>query len=61
MLNIFSCASMCSLKNVYFSVLVFNQVVFFVVELYEFLYPECSVGKEFACNAGDPGSIPGLR
>ena len=20
----------------------------------------CSVGKEFACNAGDPGSIPGL-
>ena len=48
-------------KNVYFSVLVFNQVVLFVVELYEFLYPESSVGKEFPCNAGDPGSIPGLR
>ena len=22
--------------------------------------PESSVGKESACNAGDPGSIPGL-
>ena len=22
--------------------------------------PDSSVGKEFACNAGDPGSIPGL-
>ena len=24
-----------------------------------FLYPDSSVGKESACNAGDPGSIPG--
>ena len=24
-------------------------------------FPHSSVGKEFACNAGDPGSIPGLR
>ena len=22
-------------------------------------FPHSSVGKEFACNAGDPGSIPG--
>ena len=22
-------------------------------------YPDSSVGKEFTCNAGDPGSIPG--
>ena len=31
---------------------------------YQFLhqrqgFPDSSVGKEFACNAGDPGSIPG--
>ena len=24
-------------------------------------FPGISAGKEFACNAGDPGSIPGLR
>ena len=24
------------------------------------LFPDCSVGKESACNAGDPGLIPGL-
>ena len=23
-------------------------------------FPDSSVGKEFACNAGDPSSIPGL-
>ena len=23
-------------------------------------FPDRSLGKEFACNAGDPGSIPGL-
>ena len=23
-------------------------------------FPDTSDGKEFACNAGDPGSIPGL-
>jgi len=22
-------------------------------------FPDCSVGKESACNAGEPGSIPG--
>ena len=24
-------------------------------------FPDSSVGKESACNAGDPGLIPGLR
>ena len=24
-------------------------------------FPHSSVGKESACNSGDPGSIPGLR
>ena len=24
-------------------------------------FPHSSVGKEFACNAGDSGSVPGLR
>ena len=24
-------------------------------------FPHSSVGKESACNAGEPGSIPGLR
>ena len=24
-------------------------------------YPSGSDGKEYACNTGDPGSIPGLR
>ena len=24
------------------------------------IFPHSSVGKESACNAGDPGSIPGL-
>ena len=23
-------------------------------------FPDSSVGKEFACNTGDPGSVPGL-
>ena len=29
------------------------------VLLYSMGFPYSSVGKEFACNAGDPGSIPG--
>ena len=28
---------------------------------YLFGFPDSSAGKESACNAGDPGSIPGLR
>ena len=32
------------------------------ITLYNFneFFPHSSVGKESACNAGDPGSIPGL-
>ena len=26
----------------------------------DYTFPHSSVGKESACNAGDPGSIPGL-
>ena len=29
--------------------------------LEEWSFPDSSVGKEPACNAGDPGSIPGSR
>ena len=29
--------------------------------LKEWSFPDSSVGKEPACNAGDPGSIPGSR
>lgn len=55
MLNNFSCPSISSWKNVCLdTVLVFNQVVFFVVELYEFLYPDSSVGTESALQPGDP-------
>ena len=28
--------------------------------LYHIIFPHSSVGKESACNAGDPSSIPGL-
>ena len=27
--------------------------------VYNYMFPDSSVGKESACNAGDPGSIPG--
>ena len=40
-----------------FSLLVcFNNGIFMVLLTY---VPNSSVGKESACNAGDPGSIPG--
>ena len=29
-------------------------------DVYISVFPDSSVGKESACNAGDPGSIPGL-
>ena len=33
----------------------------FICRLNTYLgFPDSSVGKESACNAGDPGSIPGL-
>ena len=28
--------------------------------VYNYMFPDSSVGKESACNAGDPGLIPGL-
>ena len=34
--------------------------VFYVFDIY-FIFPDSSVGKESACNAGDPGLIPGSR
>ena len=30
-----------------------------VLRKYYCLFPHCSVGKASACDAGDPGSIPG--
>ena len=35
-------------------------VLFPVSEAHLWGFPDSSVGKESACNAGDPGSIPGL-
>ena len=35
------------------------QVSFSLV-LHSLIFPGSSAGKESACNAGDPGSIPGL-
>ena len=32
-----------------------------IASILEYGFPGNSVGKEFACNAGDAGSIPGLR
>ena len=32
---------------------------FFQIEIIYINFLDSSVGKEFACNAGDPGSIPG--
>ena len=31
-----------------------------LIHIYMYIFPDCSVGKESACNAGDPNSIPGL-
>ena len=31
------------------------------IDTVEWGFPHSSVGKESACNAGDPGSIPGLE
>ena len=33
----------------------------FIVPLFLFLFPGGSVGKESACSAEDPGSVPGLE
>ena len=38
-----------------------KQTVLKSIEVYTFMgFLDSSVGKESACNAGDPGSIPGL-
>ena len=47
--------------NMYSLLLQLNKVVlkFFNYSLKTKKFPDSSVGKESACNAGDPGSIPG--
>ena len=49
--------------NMYSLLLQLNKVVlkFFNYSLKTKKFPDSSVGKESACNAGDPGSIPGAR
>ena len=37
-----------------------TSAVHLLCTLFLFLFPGGSVGKESACSAGDPGSIPGL-
>ena len=39
-------------------IFLFNK--YFLGTFYMWAVPDSSVGKESACNAGDPGSIPGL-
>ena len=41
---------------------IINKTIFVAVRLGNtfILFPDSSVGKEFACNVGDLGSIPGL-
>ena len=46
------------LLNIILCALVFY--VFYVFDIY-FIFPDSSVDKESACNAGDPGLIPGSR
>ena len=38
-----------------------SSVVQLLCTLFLFLFPGGSIGKESACSAGDPGSIPGLE
>ena len=33
--------------------------IYIYIYMYIKVFPDSSVGKESACNAGDPGSIPG--
>ena len=49
--------------NMYSLLLQLNKVVlkFLNYSLKTKKFPDSSVGKESACNAGDPGSIPGAR
>ena len=34
--------------------------MYLYLSTYTGFFPDCSVGKESACYAGDPGSVPGL-
>ena len=45
--------------RVWFHITAFEAPVYIVI-LSSRAFPGGSDGKEFACNAGDPGSIPGL-
>ena len=52
-------------KNVYTAIIKYfrkecRQIHLLAYSLYANSLPDSSVGKESACNAGDPGSIPGL-
>ena len=38
---------------------VIKSLSFVIPSLFQKGFPDSSVGKESACNAGDPGSIPG--
>ena len=40
---------------------IINKTIFVAIRLGNtfILFPDSSVGKEFTCNAGDPGLIPG--
>ena len=43
--------------------MLYSKVVQFYIYMYFYIYkgfPGSSAGKEFTCNAGDLGSIPGL-
>ena len=49
-----------SLIDTYYSVSFIVTIVNYCHSLLSFIVTYSSVGKESACNAGDPGSIPGL-
>ena len=66
MFNIFSCAYWPFVyllwRTVYSDSLLTLKLCCFIIELYGSIlgFPRSSVGKESACSAGNPGSIPGL-
>ena len=53
-LPIINCVSVCLSVTILILPLYFNRFI----EM-QFTFPDSLVGKESACNAGDPGSIPG--
>ena len=49
-------------KSIILLLTVFNyEVTFFYLKMYEMGFPDGSVVKNLPANAGDTGSIPGLR